>query len=103
MRTFTNGNPHDTRPIVIKVDNEYILFYFQSELDRFAMRIKQEDYDDTEEEKEPNYFYWIGVDDWNNIDRDFVNHMKRKAWFTIDMIFYINEQIAKNETTNTIK
>lgn len=98
MRTFTNGNPHDTRPIVIKVDKEHILFYFQSEIDRFYERIyEDDDYDDTEEEKEPNYFYWIGIDDWNDVDRNFVDHMKRKAWFTRDMIFYINEQIQTKQ------
>jgi hypothetical protein len=95
MKTFTNGHQQDKRPIVIKIDKDFIVFYFESELNRFEQKEENEDgyYDDFGEIKEPSYFYWIGVEDWNNIDRHFVEHMNRKAWFTNEMENYINEQL----------
>ena len=95
-----------SRVIYIKVDNEFISFFKQSDVRYFNERqeyLLQNDIEqDDEEQTEPSTMYWIPTDEWirdltERLDRgdNWHTHMKEKSWFSDKMENYINEETEK--------
>ena len=102
---FNNGSKHDTRDIMIRIDDTHIEFFFYEQYLRQKQWIEdeterrfQEGQDELLEDEAGNHgFYWIGTDDWHkskkeNLDRpdNWHNHMKEKNWFTKEMKSFLD-------------
>jgi len=93
MQIFNSEN--SGRFIYIKVDEEFITFYWDSEVRYFNERkeyLHDNEIQDELENDEPNNFYWIPIKEWINNNEHWVNHMKEKNWFTDRMLKYINKE-----------
>ena len=104
---FQNGNKHDSRQIMIRIDKEAIEFFFYEQFIRRQEWIdeqteKAEKYGDflEEEDTENLGFYWINKRDWisdrtERLDREdnWHFHMKEKNWFTDEMEKFIDANV----------
>ena len=95
QRTFENGSGFD-RPILIEIENNTISFYFKKDYDRHWDWLKDAEENDEEIEKdmkEPQEFYYIPKERWNNPNDHYPQHMMNKNWFTQEMLDYINTNL----------
>ncbi len=66
----------ERKDILIKVDKEFVLFYF---------------YDDYKNDKDTDAFYWFHTYEWENDREHLEKHLTKKNWFTDDMIEFLDE------------
>lgn len=95
MQSFLNGDG-GRRNISIKVDKDFIAFYFDDDIKHFYEHkeyVRNNGIYEDEPATEPTYFYWIGKSDWENSRDHWRDHMEQKRWFTTPMTKYIDEQI----------
>lgn len=102
MKPFSSG--HDNRTIYIEVDDNFISFYFESDINYFNDRqryLEDNNIEPSEDEpKGPTEFYWIPADEWVNtkdnkkgLAHNWHTHMKNKSWFTEQMEKFIDENV----------
>lgn len=68
----------ERKNILIKVDEEFVLFYF---------------YDDYKNDKDTDVFYWLYKDEWEDYRDHWEYHLVKKNWFTDDMIEFLDDAI----------
>lgn len=103
---FSNGSKHDSREIMIRINEDYIEFFFYEQYLRQKEWIENEterrfqcgEEELTEDEAGNHNFYWFGKNDWKRdkterLDRpdNWHKHMERKTWFTKEMTDFINK------------
>lgn len=96
QQTFENGN-FNNRNVIIRIDDDYIYFYFEKDYFRHIEWLENADEDEfSEEEREPTEFYGFDRERWKVAKEDFPAHMMRKNWFTPNMRNFINKNTGTN-------
>ena len=91
QQTFENGFYKD-RNVIISIKEDYIQFFFEKEYIRHLQWLEGVDeYELSEEEREPNEFYGFYKERWNVPQENFPSHMMRKNCVTQDMLDFINK------------
>ena len=70
----------EKKDILIKVDEKFILFYFN------------EDY---KKDKDTDAFYWFQTQEWEEDKNQLEKHMTKKNWFTDDMIEFLDDATSQ--------
>lgn len=102
QKVFTNGNEKDGRDILIVIEPEFAMFYFNDNYNSHKEWVMQEEERRrecgeeylSEDEKTCCEFYWIGKDDWNRRLDNWEQHLEYKAWFTPQMFDFLNEGLT---------
>lgn len=101
-KIFNNGNPKDGRIILIKINHEYIEFFYKEYYDAKRIWIEEEEQRRNEFGEDPlnkdeisnDPFYWTWVEDWKIPERNWEKHMIEKAWFSEKMLDFINTALC---------
>ena len=95
-KIFTNGSNNDPRKIIIIINNEFAEFfhneYYNKDIEWLEEQKENGNID--EDSKYNNGFYWIEKDDWNFRQQEWINHLSKKNWVTIDMLDYLQDNLS---------
>lgn len=70
----------DRKDIVIKVDKNFITFFFKEDLER---------------NKDADSFYWFHTDEWINHRDHWDEHLLKKRWFTDEMLEFLDDATSQ--------
>ena len=82
--------------IYIDIKDGYAVFYLESRVRYFKERqdwLEENNIGiDEDEPTEPESFYDIPLNQWNDVKYNWKNHMEEKTWFTKEMKNYLDNE-----------
>ena len=70
----------ERKDIVIKVDKNFITFFFKEDLER---------------NKDTDAFYWFHTDEWKYSRDHWEEHLSRKSWYTDEMTEFLDDTTSQ--------
>lgn len=98
-KVFKNGSKGDTREILIVISEDFAEFFYNEYYHRHNEWLAEQEESGNienidEDAKDNNGFYWIGRDDWNFRQQEWITHLSRKNWVTGDMLAYLHDNLS---------